>query len=121
MEETVKLSDANRRDEVKIRGEGGLYAPGNPGGPGRPLGIPNRHTLIMEQIADTFLEAGGKEAFKKTLMNADGTMNLEALEILLKYNPALSKAFGSALGNTVNIIIHGQEAKKTIDVEVSDG
>ena len=91
------------------------------GGPGRGEGTKNKHTVIMEQIADTFLEAGGKEAFKKTLMNPDGTMNLEALEILLKYNPALSKAFGSALGNTVNIISPGQEAKKIIDVEVADG
>lgn len=117
MEETVKLTD----DDGKIRNPDGTFTVGNTYGKGRPPGIPNRHTLIMEQIADTFLEAGGKEAFKKTLMNSDGTMNLEALEILLKYNPALSKAFGSALGNTVNIIIHGQEAKKTIDVEVSDG
>lgn len=90
------------------------------GGPGRGEGTKNKHTVIMEQIADTFLEAGGKEAFKKTLMNPDGTMNLEALELLLKYNPALSKAFGAALGQTVNIIINGSK-QNTIDVEVADG
>lgn len=87
------------------------------GGPGRPPGSKNKHTLIMEQIAETFLEAGGKEAFKKTLMKEDGAMNLQALELLLKYNPALSKVFEAApIGSNINIIIHGSGAKASVAV-----
>lgn len=92
------------------------------GGPGRGLGTKNKHTLIIEQMAETFLDAKGKEAFQKTLIKNDGTLDLDALELLLKYNPALSKAFGEALGSTVNIIINNNAAtKEPIDIEVSDG
>jgi hypothetical protein len=118
MEETF----LKKEEKTIQRRPDGTFAPGQ-GGPGRPPGVRNKHTLIIEQMAETFLDAKGKEAFQKTLLKDDGTLDLDALELLLKYNPALSKAFGDALGSTVNIIINNAATspQTQIDVEVSDG
>lgn len=44
------------------RGESGQFAEGNPGGPGRPKGAPNKvNALLKEDIAEAYRQRGGIE------------------------------------------------------------
>lgn len=81
MEQEIETDD---KSTERIRNLG-LYAVN--GGPGRPPGLKNKFTQVKEALVDVFFEGNGKEAFKKTLLMEDGTINLEALRAILSVLP----------------------------------
>lgn len=75
------MDDGNQTEVKPIRGEGGLFAKGNPGGPGRPAGSRSFTTKVkdaLEKIAEgkeySFEEALIKAILKKAIVDQDVTM-----------------------------------------------
>lgn len=71
------MTDTSNNDS-QTRLKGWQFAPGNPGGPGRPEGSRNRATLVLDQLA----EGDAEKILAKVLAMADGG-DLKAAEVIL--------------------------------------
>jgi hypothetical protein len=56
----------------------GRFAPGNPGGPGRPEGSRNKATILLDQLAD-----GDAEKIVRKVLDAANDGDLKAAEMIL--------------------------------------
>lgn len=100
--ESDKLSISNR-PIPREHDERGRFVVGNMGG-GRPFGSRNKFTIVKERIVEAFLKNDrGSVAFEKTLYNSDGTINLEALRVIVSILPSEDFKFLANGDITINI------------------
>ena len=86
----MKIGAAMKKKEIKTAeyqnpivqlGEYGVK-----GGPGRPKGLKNKHTLIKQEMLEVWLEEQGKERFRE-LFKGTKTDFIKALEKIIAVMP----------------------------------
>ena len=71
------MTDTSNNDS-QTEQKGWRFAPGNPGGPGRPAGSRNRATLVLDQLAD-----GDAEKILAKVLEKANEGDMKAAEVIL--------------------------------------